>query len=189
VGAVVHPALETTASVAVVLVGLVCSAVLWLAGRSRSAGWRGWRLLAFTPLFPVLGSGIALSADPTDPLQVAVLRWVPTVPGYALAVLGVLTLVDRSRLRTGRRAVVELALFLLASLVVVQLLLVGPQARWTTLHVDERLVLGAAVVVTSLTMAAALILLGVVEAHRQRMALILLAGAVVNEMRFERLQV
>jgi diguanylate cyclase (GGDEF)-like protein/PAS domain S-box-containing protein len=178
VGAVVHPALETTAYVAVVLVGLVCSAVLWLAGRSRSTGWRGWRLLAFTPLFPVLGSGIALFADPTDPLQVAVLRWVPTVPGYALAVLGLLTLVDRSRLRTGRRAVVELALFLLASLVVVQLLLVGPQTRWTTLHVDERLILGAAVLVTSLTMAAALILLGVVEAHRQRMALILLVGAV-----------
>src|SRR4051794_22916236 len=178
VGAVVDPALETTAYVAVVLVGLVCSAVLWLAGRSRSTGWRGWRLLAVTPLFPVLGSGIALFAAPTDPLQVAVLRWVPTVPGYALAVLGILSLVDRSRLRTGRRAVVELALFLLACLVVVQLLLVGPQTRWATLHVDERLILGAAVVVTSLTMAAALILLGVVEAHRQRMALILLAGAV-----------
>nr|WP_246324006.1 EAL domain-containing protein [Petropleomorpha daqingensis] len=178
VGAVVDPALETTAYVAVVLLGLVCSIVLWLGGRSRSTGWRGWRLLAVTPLFPVLGAGVALFAEPTDPLGVAVLRWVPTVPGYALAVLGVLTLVDRSRLRTGRRAVVEVALFLLACLVVVQLLLIGPETHWAALHVTERLILGAAVVVTSLTMAAALILLGVVEAHRQRMALILLVGAV-----------
>jgi len=178
VGAVVDPALETTAYVAVLVMGLVCSGVLWLGGRSRSNGWRGWRLLAFTPLFPVLGAAFAMLAEPTDPLQVAVFRWVPTVPGYALAVLALLTMVDRSRLRTGRRAVVELTLFLLACLVSVELLLVGPATRWAPLHLDARLVLGAAVVVTSLTMAAALTLLGVVEANRQRMALILLAGAV-----------
>jgi diguanylate cyclase (GGDEF)-like protein/PAS domain S-box-containing protein len=178
VGATVDPALEPIAYVAVVVLGLVVSAVLWTAGRSRSSGWRGWRLLALTPLFPVLGAGLAVFAQATDPLQVAVFRWVPTVPGYALAVVAILTLVDRSRLRGGRRALVELALFVLACLVVVQLLLVGPEGRWAGLHLDEQLILGAAVVVTSLTMAAALTLLGAVEANRQRMALVLLAGAV-----------
>src|SRR5690348_7641744 len=72
VGAAVDPALGTTASVAVVLMGLVCSAVLWLGGRSRSTGRRGWRLLAVTPLFPVLGAAFALLAEPTAPLQVAI---------------------------------------------------------------------------------------------------------------------
>jgi diguanylate cyclase (GGDEF)-like protein/PAS domain S-box-containing protein len=76
----------------------------------------------------------------------------------------------------GLRLRLELALFVTASVVVVQLLVVGPEERWSALDLDERLVLGAAVLATSATMAAALTLLGVVEAHRQRMALVLLAG-------------
>jgi diguanylate cyclase (GGDEF)-like protein/PAS domain S-box-containing protein len=109
-----------------------------------------------------------------------VLRWVPTVPGYLLAIVGVLTLVDRARLRAGGlRLAVELALFTTASLVVVQLLVVGPRGRWSDLGLAEHLVLGAAVAVTSATMAAALTLLGVIEARRQSMALVLLAGAVL----------
>ena len=178
VGAVVAPALEPAGYWALVGMGVVVSAVLLVAERSRSRGWRGWRLLGIAPLFPVLGAVLAAWDHVADPLHFAVLRWLPIVPGYALAVAGVLTLVDRPRLRTGRRLTIELALFFTACLVVVQLLIFGPDGRWSLLAVPGRVVLGAAVVVTSLAMAAALTLLGVVEPHRQRMALVLLAGAV-----------
>jgi diguanylate cyclase (GGDEF)-like protein/PAS domain S-box-containing protein len=63
--------------------------------------------------------------------------------------------------------------------VVVQLLVVGPTGSWSHLAVGEQLVLGAAVGSTSATMAAALTVLGVIEGPRQRMALVLLAGAVL----------
>ena len=172
--AALDPAYQSAGSVAVIVMGVFSSVVLWPVGRARSRGWRGWRLLAAPPLFPVLGAALAALAAPGAP--VAVLRWVPTVPGYALAIVGILTLVDRTRLRTGGRAAVELALFVAACLVVVQLLVIGPAGRWSVMRLDERLILGAAVVVTSLTVAAALILLGVVEGRRQRMALVLLAG-------------
>ena len=59
---------------------------------------------------------------------------------------------------------VEVALFLTACLVVVQLLVVGPGRPLVRRSaVDEQLVLGAAVLATSATMAAALTLLGVIE--------------------------
>ncbi|MGY1808107.1 putative bifunctional diguanylate cyclase/phosphodiesterase [Blastococcus sp. SYSU D00669] len=177
--AAVEPALVPAAYGAVALLGLVCSGVVWTAGREHSRRRRGWRLFAAAPLFPVLGALLVLVVQPAAPLEVAVLRWVPTVPGYVVAIVGILTLVDRGRLRTGLRGAVELALFVGACLVVVQLLIIGPAGRWSSLQVDQRLILAAAVVATSLTMAAALILLGVVEAHRQGMALTLLAGTVL----------
>ena len=111
-----------------------------------------------------------------DGVELAVLRWIPTVPGYLIAIIAILTLVDRARLRAGPRVAAEVALFLGACLVVVQLLVVGPAGRWTALAVDEKLVLAAAVVATSATMAAALTLLGVIERARRPMALVLLAG-------------
>jgi diguanylate cyclase (GGDEF)-like protein/PAS domain S-box-containing protein len=101
------------------------------------------------------------------------------VPGYLLAIAGMLALVDRGRLRTCARTAVEVALFLGACLVVVSMLVVGPAGIWSALDVDDRLILGAAVVVTSATMAAALTLLGVIEAARRPMAVVLLAGGVL----------
>jgi diguanylate cyclase (GGDEF)-like protein/PAS domain S-box-containing protein len=74
---------------------------------------------------------------------------------------------------------VEVALFLVACLVVVGLLLVGPGSRWSAFGLTEQLLLGAAVLATSATMAAALTLLGVIEAGRRSMAVALLAGAVL----------
>ena len=63
------------------------------------------------------------SPSPTgarDPLTVAVLRWAPTVPGYVVSIVAVLALVERRRLRAGARMAVEVALFLVACLVVVE---------------------------------------------------------------------
>ena len=67
-----------------------------------------------------------------------------------------------------------------ACLVVVQFLVVGPAGGWAGARRPASASSSrAAVVVTSATMAAALTLLGVIEARRQPMALVLLAGTVL----------
>lgn len=172
------PALRDLGDLAVALVGLITSAVLWTAGGKpgRSAAWR---LFAAAPLFPVIGAVLAAVLDPTEPLDRVVVRWLPTVPGYVIAVVALLALAGRSRLRTGRRAAAEAALFLTASLVAVRLLVGGPVGEWSGMALGERLVLGAAVVATSATMSAALLLLAVVEPARRRMAAVLLVGTVL----------
>lgn len=175
--AAADPALRALGEACVVAAGLIAAAVLW-AGAGRTAHPRGWRLLGVAPLFPALGALVAVLVDVPDPQDLAVLRWIPTVPGYVLAVIGILGLVDRRRLRAGSRLAVEVALFLTACLVVVGMLVVGPAGR-SALGLGETLVIDAAVLVTSATMAAALVLLGVVEPHRRRMALALLVGAVL----------
>ena len=173
------PALRPLGDAALVVAGLGASAILLIVGGRRPHHRPGWRLLGVAPLFPVLGAALAAVLSPTDPLQLVVLRWVPTVPGYLFAIAGILTLVDTARLRAGGlRLAVELALFTTASLVVVQILVMGPHRGSAHLGLGEHLILGAAVVVTSATMAAALTLLGVVEAPRRRMALVVLFGAV-----------
>jgi diguanylate cyclase (GGDEF)-like protein/PAS domain S-box-containing protein len=175
--AAADPALRPAGEISVVAAGLIAAVVLW-TGAPRAERARGWRVLAVAPLFPVLGSVAALAVDVPDPRDLAVLRWIPTVPGYLLAIVGILCLVDRRRLRAGSRIAVEVALFLSACLVVVGMLVVGPAGR-SALGIGRTLVIDAAVLATSATMAAALVLLGVVEPHRRRMALVLLAGAVL----------
>jgi diguanylate cyclase (GGDEF)-like protein/PAS domain S-box-containing protein len=175
--ATAQPALRLTGQLAVVVAGLLAAAVLWCTA-SRTSRPRAWRLLAAAPLMPVLGVLLTIFAAPLDPVAVAVLRWAPTVPGYVVAIVAILGLVDRRRLRAGPRVVVEVALFLAACLVVVGLLVVGPAGRWSAFGLSEQLVLGSAVLATSAIMAAALTLLGVIEAGRRPMAVVLLAGTV-----------
>lgn len=172
------PALRDLGDLAVVLVGLITSAVLWTAGRQQGRS-AAWRLFAVAPLFPVLGAALGAIVDATEPLDRVVVRWLPTVPGYVIAVVALLALAGRSRLRTGRRAAAEAALFLTASVVAVRLLIAGPVGEWSGMYLGERLVLGAAVAATSATMTAALILLCVVEPARRRMAAVLLVGTVL----------
>jgi diguanylate cyclase (GGDEF)-like protein/PAS domain S-box-containing protein len=160
--------------------GVVAAVVVWCAGRARQPGARGWRLIAIAPLLPVAGFGAVVVVAPTDPMQQALLRWLPTVPGYLFVVLGILTLVDRERLRRGARSAVEVALFGTACLLVVQLLVLGPDRSWLDLRPAEAVVLVAAVVITSATVTVALLLLGVIESHRQTMALVLLGGTALT---------
>jgi diguanylate cyclase (GGDEF)-like protein/PAS domain S-box-containing protein len=174
-----NPALRPLGDLAVVVSGLCAAAILWIVGGRRGHRRSSWRLLGIAPLLPVVGTLTAAVMAPLDPAQSVIVRWVPTVPGYVLATAAILTLVEPARLRAGGlRLAVELALFSTAALVVVQLLVIGPTGPWGGLAASAKLVLGAAVVVTSATMAAALTLLSVVEAHRRRMALVLLVGAV-----------
>ncbi|WP_324273980.1 hypothetical protein [Blastococcus brunescens] len=170
-----EPALQPVGEVAVVAAGFVAAAVLMLAA-GRTDRPRPWRLLAAAPLFPAVGALAAALVQPADAVDLAVIRWVPTVPGYLIAIVAILGLVDRGRLRARPRLVVEVAQFLFACLVVVSLLVVGPDGAWSALALQERVVLGAAVLTTSATMAAALTILGVIEARRRTMAVVLLAG-------------
>jgi diguanylate cyclase (GGDEF)-like protein/PAS domain S-box-containing protein len=176
--AAARPALSPAGDAAVIGAGLLAGGVLWF-GAARTTRPRTWRLLAAAPLLPAAGALGSAFLHPADPVQLAVFRWVPTVPGYVIAIVGILALVDPARLRARPRVVVEVVLFLSACLVVVSLLVVGPAGRWSVLALDERAVLGAAVFTTSATMAAALTLLGVIEAGRRTMAVILLGGAVL----------
>lgn len=173
--AAAFPALRGWGDLAVVLLGLVAAATLWIAGGRPGRPW-GWRLFALGPLFPVLGAGLAAVASPADPLERVVLRWLPTVPGYLVAIVAILALVDPARLKAGRRTAVEVALFLTAGVVLFHLLVVRPVGEWAELRPGAQLVLVAAVLVISLTVAAALTVLGVVEQHRRAMAVVLLAA-------------
>jgi diguanylate cyclase (GGDEF)-like protein/PAS domain S-box-containing protein len=170
------PALRGLGDLAVAAGGLLV-AVLILCYAGRTTRPRAWRLMAIAPLFPVAGAVSAAILGAHEPVQLAVLRWIPTVPGYLISILALLGLVDRARLRTGPRLAAEVGLFLGACLVVMQLLVVGPAGRWATLALDERLILAAAVLATSATMAAALTVLGVIEPGRRPMALVLLTAA------------
>ena len=161
---------------ALAALGVATAAVLWTAGRSGPSGWRGWRLFALAPLMPVLGLVAVTVAAPDSPLEQAAVRWLPTVPGYVIPVVAILTLVPPARLRGGARPAVELALFFIACVLVVQVLVLGPDLSWLDLTPSGRAVLGAAVVVTSATVAAAVLLLGVIESRRQHVALVLLAA-------------
>jgi PAS domain S-box-containing protein/diguanylate cyclase (GGDEF)-like protein len=178
--AAVDPSLARGADGAVVAAGVFCAVALWVVGGRLESRWRGWRLLALAPLFPAAGGlavALVASADPQDTL---VLRWLLTVPGYVLAVVGALTLVDPGRLRgRGARTGAELALFFTAGVVGVQLLFVGPGGRWQDLAAPERTVLAAAVLVTAANMAAGLTVLGAIEGRRQRAALLLFGGSVL----------
>jgi PAS domain-containing protein len=176
--ATAQPALRLAGQLAVVGAGLLAAAVLWHTA-TRTTRPRAWRMLSTAPLLPALGVLITLAAGPLDPVAVAVLRWAPTVPGYVVAIVAILSLVDRRRLRARPRVVVEVALFLVACLVVVGLLVVGPAGHWSAFGPTERLVLGSAVLAISAIMAAALTLLGVIEAARRSMAVVLLAGTVL----------
>jgi diguanylate cyclase (GGDEF)-like protein/PAS domain S-box-containing protein len=174
-----EPALRPLGDLAVAVSGLCAAAVLLGVARRRPEHRLSWGLLAAAPLFPAIGAVLGAVVAPPDPLQLVALRWVPTVPGYLLAIVGLLMFVDLRRLRAGgRRLAVEVALFVSASLVVVELLVVGPQRPWGGMGGGEPFIVTVAVVVTSATMAAALTLLGVIEAHRRPMALVLLASAV-----------
>src|SRR4051794_2568635 len=153
---------------------------MWRAGGRHARGPRGWRLLAPSPLFVAAGAVLAAVVAPVDPVDAVLLRWAPAVPGYALAIAGGLTLVGRERLRgRGSRVLVELAIFTVAGVVAMQMLFLGPDRSWTDLAGPERIVLGAAVLVTAAMMAGGLLVLGAIESRRQRTALLLLCGAVL----------
>jgi diguanylate cyclase (GGDEF)-like protein/PAS domain S-box-containing protein len=178
--AAVQPSLAPVGDGVLLAAGVAAAAVMGQFGSRHDRGPRGWRLLALSPLLVCCGAVLAAAVAPTDPVDVVVLRWAPAVPGYALAIVGGLTLVGRDRLRgRGPRVLVELAILTCASVVAMQMIFLRPGRNWTDLAGPERVVLGAAVLVTAAMMAGGLVVLGAIESRRQRTALLLLGGAVL----------
>ncbi|MGY1687110.1 putative bifunctional diguanylate cyclase/phosphodiesterase [Geodermatophilus sp. SYSU D00867] len=178
--AVAVPALDPVSDAVTGLAGLLTALALLALSRTGDPSAPPWRVLAAAALFPVLGLVLTSTARPDPVLSAVVLRWLPTVPGYVLVVVALLGMVERSSLRrTCPRTTLELALFGVAALAVMQFLLVGPGNSWSALSLGAQLVLGAAVVAAAATMAAGLTVLGAVEAHRRRMAAVLLGGLVL----------
>ena len=175
--AAVLPSLARVGDVAVAAAGVGAAAWIARAAWRSQEGARGWRLMVAATLFPVAAFVAYLVVAPTDPLDTVLLRWVPTVPGYVLAVVALLTLVPRERLRSGARGVVEVTLFGAACLTGMQLLVFGSQGTWAATPAPGRFVLVAAVVATSAMLVAALVLLAAVESHRQPVALVVLGAA------------
>ena len=129
--AAADPAWRPLADAGLAVDGVAVAAILWVLGGRRPQDRLGWRLLALAPLFPVLGLLLGALIAPAQPLQLVVLRWVPTVPGYLAATVALLTFAGAARLRAGGlRPAVEVALFFAVVLLVVQLLLVGVDGSW-----------------------------------------------------------
>src|SRR3954447_25937677 len=104
--ATAQPALALAGQLAIVGAGLLAAGMLWRCA-ARTTHPRAWRLLAVAPLLPVSGVLFTLADLGSDPLSVVVLRWAPTVPGYVVAIVAILALVERRRLHAGPRIAAE----------------------------------------------------------------------------------
>src|SRR3954452_25303902 len=132
--AAVQPSLAHLGDGVLLLAAVACAGVMWHAGGRSDRGLRGWRMLALSPVLVGTGAVLAAVVAPVDPVDTVVLRWVPAVPGYALAIVGGLALVGRARLRgRGARVLVELGIFTTASVVTMRMIFLGPGLRWSDL--------------------------------------------------------
>jgi diguanylate cyclase (GGDEF)-like protein/PAS domain S-box-containing protein len=149
-----------------------------VVGRRR--GMLGWRVLALALVIPVAWALLAPAGPGVGGRATEYFSWAPTIPAYLLAILAAFSFLPRAGMRPGGpRVAVEMVLFTTACLVVVELLVLGPDGRWHALDAGLRLTLGAAVVTMSVSMAMGLTLAGVVEPRRRAMALGLLTGSVL----------
>jgi diguanylate cyclase (GGDEF)-like protein/PAS domain S-box-containing protein len=164
---------------------LVTVGVLWRSGARVLPGVRGWRSLRGWRLFAVailvgLVTSVAVGLagrvprlglfDPTDRLA--------PLPAVLLALVAVLTL-RRGQLRAGgARLLTETALFFSASMVLAQVLVVGPALGAHTLAEPARQVLELACLLTASVLSAVLVLISVSSgARRVSGALLLLSAA------------
>ncbi|MCZ2824024.1 MULTISPECIES: putative bifunctional diguanylate cyclase/phosphodiesterase [unclassified Modestobacter] len=161
-------------------VALVTAGLLWRTGGRGSGGLRGWRLLALAVL---LGLGTSLLAglltDPPAEGRFDATGQLVQLPAALLALVAVLTLLSPGRLRRGgARLATETALFFCASLVLAQVLVVGPAMRTQPLEGADRVVLEVACLVTASVLSAVLLLIAASPGPRRGAgALLLLAAA------------
>jgi diguanylate cyclase (GGDEF)-like protein/PAS domain S-box-containing protein len=165
---------------------LVSIGVLWRSGGRVRPGvsglrsLRGWRLFAVAVALGLACSTVAAVLDRLPGVDVAgpFAQLVP-LPAVALALVAVLTLLSPARLRSGgARLVTETAVFFSASMVLAQLLVVGPVLAERSLAGWDRLVLEVACVLTAAILSAVLVLISLAAgARRASGALLLLAAA------------
>ena len=161
---------------------VVAVVVLWRAGGRVDRGPRGWRLFAAAITVGLL-SGLVGDLVPGlhgdgDGLLDATGELVP-LPAVLLSLLGVLTLLTPGQLRTGgARLLTETALFFSASMVLAQVLVVGPMLGTQPLTAPARLVLELACLLTASVLSAVLVFISVSSGPRRVSgALLLLSTA------------
>jgi diguanylate cyclase (GGDEF)-like protein/PAS domain S-box-containing protein len=172
------------ADLALLVAALGTVAVLWRSGARVSAGvrgwrtFRGWRLLAVAVLVGVVSNCISrlMGRQPgSDLLDPPVFFALPAV---LLALAAVLTLLTAGQLRSGgARLVTEAAVFFSASMVLAQLLVVGPALDGHSPAAPARWALELACVLTAATLSALLVLISVSAGPRRVSAALLLLAA------------
>ncbi|MCZ2838831.1 putative bifunctional diguanylate cyclase/phosphodiesterase [Modestobacter sp. VKM Ac-2985] len=159
---------------------LVTAGLLWRTGSRGSGCLRGWRLLSLAVLLGVGTSLLAgLLTDPPPEGLFDATGQLVQLPAALLALVAVLTLLSPGRLRRGgARLATQTALFFCASLVLAQVLVVGPAMRTQSLEGADRVVLEVACLVTASVLSAVLLLIAASPGPRRGAgALLLLAAA------------
>jgi diguanylate cyclase (GGDEF)-like protein/PAS domain S-box-containing protein len=170
----------------VVLAAAVATAgVLWHTGSRVAHGARGWRRLRGWRLFAV-----AVVVGLTSSVAVGVVDRIPRaglldpagqlvpLPAVLLALLAVLTLLTREQLRSGgARLITETALFFSASMVLAQVLVIGPALGAQPLTEPARQVLELACLLTASLLSAVLVLISVSSGVRRISGALLLLSA------------
>ena len=167
------------ADLALLVAALVTAGVLWRSGRRRGARLGGWRLLAVAVLVGLTGNLVAalLTRPPHAGLFDAAGQ-VVGLPAVLLALAAVLSLLTGAQLRQGgARLLTETLLFFSASMVLAQVLVVGPALGGQPVGV-ARVVLEAACLTTASLLSAVLVLIAASSGPRRVAgALLLLAVA------------
>jgi len=172
-------AMPVVADLALLAAALVTAGVLWRSGSRHGSRLRGWRLL-----------GVAVLVGPVSNLVAAQLAGVPRaglfdaagqlvgLPAVVLALAGVLSLLTPAQLRQGgARLLTETLLFSTASLVLAQVLVVGPALGGQSVG-GSRVVLEVACLLTACLLSAVLLLIAASSGPRRVTgALLLLAVA------------
>ena len=164
---------------------LATVAVLWRSGTRLTRGvpgWRtlrGWRLLAVAVVVGLTSSVVVglVGSEPRAGLFDPVGQLVP-LPAVGLALTAVLTLLTATQLRTGgARLLTETALFFSASMVLAQVLVVGPALDGAPLTAPTRLALELACLLTASVLSAVLVLISVSSGPRRVSGALLLLSA------------
>ncbi len=175
----------TVADVLLLTTALVTVALLWTRGTALDPGAprrgvvRGWRLLAVAVVVGLACAGAVALVDrqstrnPSDTVAQLV-----SLPSVLLALVALLTLFTRRQLRAGgARLLTETALFFSASIVLAQVLVVGPALAVQPLSTPARVVLELICLLTAGVLSAVLVLIAVSSgARRVSGALLLLAA-------------
>ena len=176
-------AVPMAVDVALLAVALLTAGVLWRCGARLRTGSsrlpRGWQLLAVAVVVGLVSSTAAglVSDAPRTGLFDPVGQLAP-LPAVALALLAVLSLLAPGQLRSGgARVLTETALFLSASLVLAQVLVVGPVLGGEPLTSPDRLVLELACLLSACILSAVLVLVAVSTGPRRVSGALLLLAA------------
>ncbi|MEU2349245.1 EAL domain-containing protein [Modestobacter sp. NPDC049651] len=167
------------ADLLLLLAAVLTAGVLWRRGRRVCRGLRGWTLLAVAVVVGVLSHALAqwLWPGPSGVLLAPARLLVP-LPALLLALAGVLTLPSGAALRrAGGRLLTGTALFGSATVVLGQVLVVGPALHGDGSPPVSRLALELSCGATAVLLTAVLVVVTVSAGPRRTSGALLLAAA------------